>query len=342
MFKRILVPLDGSALAEKALPTAARLARASGGTVILLRVISPPVEYGYGASYMIYTPLNVLEEVMEADQADARRYLEGVAASHVLEGVHIQLEVRMGMTVPMIFSIIDSERIDLIVMSSHGRTGFKRWFLGSVAQKVVRHSPVPVLLLRAHEAMTTGLLPYMERPLRVLVPLDGSVVAKAALVPAIHVIAALAAPGQGAIHLVRVVKVDTLPGEVLGPEDKEHMLHRAKTYLQSVVGHIREGLAAELHVAVTWSVALDRDAATGIIRVAENGEDAEGAGVFGACNMIALSTHGREGLQRWAMGSVAERVLSGTRLPVLIVQPQQVEAESETSEAKIRQAEVRR
>lgn len=338
MFKRILVPLDGSALAEKALPVAARLARASGGSVILLRVVSPPVEYAYGAAYMLYTPMNVLEEVMEADQADARRYLQGVAASHVLEGVHVQLEVHMGLTVPVIFSIIDSQRIDLIVMSSHGRTGFKRWLLGSVAQKVARHSPVPVLLLREGEAMATGLRPYVERPLRVLVPLDGSLLAKAALLPAIHVIAALAAPGQGAIHLVRVVKLDTLPGEVLDPEDKEHLLHRAKTYLQSVVGHLREGLAAELYVAVTWSVALDRDAATGIIRVAENGEDAQGAGVFGGCNVIALSTHGRGGLQRWAMGSVAERVLSGTRLPVLIVQPQQVE--SEISEANIRQAEV--
>ncbi len=145
-------------------------------------------------------------------------------------------------------------------------------------------------------------------------------------------------PGEGAIHLVHIVKLDTLSGEVLDPEDKEHMLQRAKTYLQSVVGHVREGLAAELHVTVTWSVALDRDAATGIIRVAENGEDAQGAGVFGACNMIALSTHGRGGLQRWAMGSVVERVLSGTRLPVLIVQPQQVAAESETSETKIRHA----
>jgi nucleotide-binding universal stress UspA family protein len=308
--------------------------------VILLRVVSPLVEYTNGATYTIYTPTDTPEEVIGADQVDARHYLKDVAASSVLEGVHTQLEIYTGMAAPMILAVTASEHIDMIVMSSHGRTGFKRWLLGSVAQNVARHSPVPVLLLREREAMATGLHPYMEHPLRVLVPLDGSLLAKAALLPAIHVIAALAAPGQGAIHLVRVVKLDTLPGEVLDPEDKEHMLHRAKTYLQSVVGHLREGLAAELHVAVTWSVALDRDAATGIIRVAENGEDAEGAGVFGACNMIALSTHGRGGLQRWAMGSVAERVASGTRLPVLIVQPQQVE--SETSEAKIRQAEVRR
>ncbi len=338
MFKRILVPLDGSALAEQALPTAARLARASGSCVILLRVVSPPVEYSNGAAYMIYTPTNVLEEVIEADQADARRYLEGIAASHVLEGIHTQLEVHTGRAAPMIFAMTDAQHIDVIVLSSHGRTSFKRWFLGSVAQKVIRHSSVPVLLLRKREGSTAALYPYIERPLRVLVPLDGSMIAKAALVPAINMIAALAAPGQGAIHLVRVVKLDTLPGEVLDSETKERILHKAKTYLQSVAGHLHEGLAAQLKVAVTWSVVLGGDAAISILRVAENGEDAEGAGVFGGCDVIALSTHGRGGLQRWAMGSVTERVLSGTRLPVLIVEPQHMEHEA--SEAKIPHADM--
>jgi len=156
----------------------------------------------------------------------------------------------------------------------------------------------------------------------VLVPLDGSVLAKAALKPAAQLAAALAAPAQGAIHLVRVVKRDTLPGEVLDPVTKEHLLHKAKTYLAAVSGHVREGIAAELKLAVTWSIALDTDAADAIIRVAEIGEDPEGSGVFGGCDLIALATHGRGGLQRWAMGSVAERVLAGTTLPVLIVRPQ--------------------
>jgi nucleotide-binding universal stress UspA family protein len=89
-----------------------------------------------------------------------------------------------------------------------------------------------------------------------------------------------------------------------------------------VSGHVREGIAAELKLAVTWSIALDTDAADAIIRVAEIGEDPEGSGVFGGCDLIALATHGRGGLQRWAMGSVAERVLAGTTLPVLIVRPQ--------------------
>ena len=341
MFQRILVPLDGSALAEQALPTAARLARSAGGSVILLRAVKPPVEYAGGATYMIYTPLDTLERLMKEEEAEARRYLEEVAASPVLEGVHTQLEVYTGLATPMIMFVTETQKIDLIVMSSHGRTGLRRWVLGSVAQKVARSSSVPVLLLRDHGPATAGPHPYVERPLRVLVPLDGTVVAKAALQPAAQLMRALAAPGQGAMHLLRVVKNEAKPGELLDATAKEERLHKAKMYLQSATSHLREGLegkAAELKLTVTWSVTLNTDVASAIISVAENGEDAEGAGVFGGCDIIALSTHGREGLQRLVMGSITERVLNGTRLPLLIVRPHL--SEHGASEAEIQRAEV--
>jgi len=260
-------------------------------------------------------------QALTDEVADATHYLECIDASSYLQGVETTVEAHYGSAASTILSLADSKEFDLIVMCSHGRTGLKRWVLGSIAEKVVRLSPVPVLVLRDHGTPSPGPLPYMERPLRILVSLDGSVIAKAALAPAMQLVSALAAPGQGAIHLVRVVKYDLLPGEILDPEARERLLHKAKVYLQSVTGHVRAGLAAGLKLAVTWSIALDNDAAAAIITVAENGEDAEGAGVFGGCDLIALSTHGRGGLQRWAMGSVTERVLSGTRLPLLIVRP---------------------
>ncbi|MEO8956958.1 MAG: universal stress protein [Ktedonobacteraceae bacterium] len=324
MFERIVVPLDGSTLAEQALATAARLARASDGVVILLRVVSPPAEYANGSTFMNYTPTNVLAKVMEADLVDAKLYLEAVAASSTLQGVHTQLQVHGGVAASLIFSTAYSQHCDLIVMSSHGRTGLRRWLLGSVAQKVVLNSSIPVLIVREQKASTTNDTSpqsYVERPLRVLVPLDGSVLARAALRPAAQLITALAAPGQGAIHLTRVVKHERQPGEVLDELTREHLLHEAKTYVQSVADQMREGLISAFNGTVTWSVVLDNDTAAAIIREAENGEDAEGAGVFEGCDIIALSTHGRKGLQRFAMGSVTERVLNGTRLPVLIVCP---------------------
>jgi nucleotide-binding universal stress UspA family protein len=331
MFKSILVPLDGSTLSERAIPVAARMARASGAEVVLLRVVRPRVEYRYGA-YLVQMPSSTIENMVQTDLDDAARYLESVAAASDLTGVHTTTEVDSGSAAAMILQTVQARHIGLVVMSSHGDTGIKRWVLGSVAQKVARHASAPVLVLRdqGKQVGGDGPHPYMERPLRVLVPLDGSACAKAALVPAAQLVAELAAPGRGAIHLVRVMKPEGLHG---GQEDvdamtREALLHKPKTYLHSITEHLREGIASELKLAVTWSVALDTDIAHAIIRVAENGEDAEGVGVFGGCDLIAMSTHGRGGLQRWAMGSVTERVLQGTRLPLLIVRPPRVESKS--------------
>jgi nucleotide-binding universal stress UspA family protein len=135
------------------------------------------------------------------------------------------------------------------------------------------------------------------------------------------------------MHLVWVIKPQPLHGgQELDPTTKEHMLQRAKKYLDSITEYLRGSIAAQLKLTVTWSVAIDTDAASAIIRVAENGEDAEGSGVFGGCDIIAMATHGRGGLQRWAMGSVTERVLQGTKLPLLIVRAQNKTSESEVNE----------
>ncbi len=103
-------------------------------------------------------------------------------------------------------------------------------------------------------------------------------------------------------------------------------LSRVEPYLDQTIELIRQGtLAPEIskqHIAVRWLVALDTDVAKGIVRMAETGEDAEGADrLAGACQLIAMSTHGRGGLQRLAMGSVTERVLHSTKRPILVVRP---------------------
>jgi nucleotide-binding universal stress UspA family protein len=121
---------------------------------------------------------------------------------------------------------------------------------------------------------------------------------------------------------------------------KENTLHRAKTYLTSIADHLREGPLAALKLTITWSVAVDDDVAHAIIHMAENGEDAEGAGVFGRCDLIAIATHGRGGFEHWVLGSITERVLGATKLPILIVRPGVTEFNrlsdgGETSEAPI-------
>lgn len=321
MFKRILVPLDGSERAERAIPVAARLAHATGGSITFLRVVTAAIDAAWS---MLEAPM-LMQHTLDTEQTRAMDYLTQLATMQELAGVEIHTRVFSGVPAQHILAVAHTEQIDLIVLCSHGYSGMTRWTLGSVAEKVARSAPIPVLVLR--EGGPVPARPHSDaiRPLRALVALDGSLLAKAALEPAASLIAALAAPAQGALHLVRVVKPVNPESEEKDPEEREHFLHKAKTYLSTTVEHLREGLiapaVADLTLAVSWSVAVDTDVAEAIVRVAENGEDAEGAGVFGGCDVIAMATHGRSGIQRWAMGSITERVLYATKLPLLIVRP---------------------
>jgi nucleotide-binding universal stress UspA family protein len=323
MFQRILVPLDGSTRAERAIPVAARIARASRGSVILVRVVSTIIEFW---PYMAPQPA-LTQMANDTALTGAEQYLSAVSKT-IVDDIPTETVALFGPPAPTILAAAHSHQADLIVLCSHGYTGMTRWLLGSVAEKVARHSAVPVLILREGGAVPAGPHPDATRPLRALVPLDGSVHAKTALEPAASLIAALAAPAPGALHLVRVVKPLTAEYEAKNFKERvesEQFLHKAKSYLSMTVEHLHERLIApaiaDLNLTITWSVAVDTDVAEALIRLAENGEDAEGAGVFGGCDVIAMATHGYSGVQRWAMGGLTERVLGATKLPLLIVRP---------------------
>lgn len=323
MFKRILVPLDGSTRAERAIPVAARIARASGGAVILVRVESRArALWPSMAPQPAGTAMATTTALTEAEQ-----YLS-VASKTIPDDIPTETMALFGPPAPTILAAAHSCQADLIILCSHGYTGMTRWVLGSVAEKVARHCAVPVLVLRESGAVPAGPHPDATRPLRALVPLDGSVHAQTALEPAAFLIAALAAPAPGALHLVQVVK--PLPGadeanHFTERVDSEAFLHKAKSYLGMTVEHLHERLlaptVANLNLTITWSVAVDTDVAQALIRLAENGEDAEGAGVFGGCDVIAMTTHGYSAMQRWALGGMTERVLGATTLPLLLVRP---------------------
>lgn len=334
MFQRILVPLDGSVRAERAIPVAARMASASGGSVIAVQVVN--ISLDMWPTPALAPQPTLTQTIVDADSAEAERYLAGLTVSSDLREIPTETTVQFGPTASTILSTAYSYNADVIVMCSHGYTGMTRWVLGSVAEKVARHASIPVLILRESGPVPVGPRPAHIGSFRVLVPLDGSVRAKAALTPAAYLATALAGSTQGTLHLVRVVKPAPEVGEVES-EEREHILHKAKSYLGSITQHLREGLVAPAiaahKLAITWSVAVDADAAEAIVRVAENGEDAEGAGIFGGCDVIAMATHGRTGLQHWVMGSVTERVLNATRLPLLIVRPPDMMEQSHLSMA---------
>ncbi len=318
MFKRILVPLDGSARAESAIPLAARLARASGGSIFLAQVATIPV------MYESYNGASIVGEMLDTEVQNAEDYLQGEKACETLSGIPVEASVLVGAPAQTLLRVATMFKADLIVMTSQGRAGVKRWLLGSVAQKIARHSPIPVLVLRETGAMPTGTR-YLDSPVRALVTLDGSALAKTALEPAAQLVAALSSPNSGALHLLRVVRTPAFHGKKVTAQDiqqaQEQALHRARIYMESVVEHLREGPLGKLNLSITWSVMLGEDVAETIVESGVIGEDAGKGSVSGRCALMAMATHGRTGMQHWALGSTTERVLSATHLPLLIVRP---------------------
>lgn len=317
MFQHLLVPLDGSSRAEQALPVAARLARASGGTITLFTVIGMAPE---AISYHMTGPF-LPQTVFKQDLVQAHTYLDQVARRSILAGLALEQQVDLGDPAATILSYAENQAIDLIVVSSHGYTGMKRWLLGSVAEKIARHAPVPVLILREGEPLHTHLRFDGMCAVRALVPLDTSARAQDAIPPAAALVAQLSAAEHGQLQLAQIV---VLP-QGAGSEEQQALLRQANQNLETVSQSIRDGLMAhvgpDLHLRLCQAVSTDSDIAEGIVRMAEDGEpDAMTTGAQ-RCDLIALTTHGASGVHRWAVGSIAERVLHATTLPLLMVRP---------------------
>lgn len=303
MFKRVLVPLDGSERAERAIPLAARIAGASGGVVVLARVAPTPVEYG-----PVFAP-NLSADVIDAEQREFAGYLAEVAELPVLSGIETETKVLAGSPALTILRAIEEKKIDLVVMTSHGRTGLSRWVLGSVAQHIAQSAPVPVLVLREHGPDLIDAYRGADSA-RMLVPLDGSPLAEAAITPAAALLAAVAR--RGILHLSIVV----MPFEARTKDMPQALImDGANDYLSRVAADIRKEWPG---VTVSWNIAVGVDPAETIIRIAEGRETGEQTG-DPEYDAIAMATHGRTGVAHWAFGSVTERVLHGTTLPLLIV-----------------------
>jgi nucleotide-binding universal stress UspA family protein len=314
MFQRILVPLDGSTRAEGAIPIAARLAQASGGSVILLHMAAPPVSSG-----KFSPPQEYPKEGTDEELAEAQEQLKILAQSGELSGITTEVHTLVGIVAPTILAAIQALHADLIVMWSHGHTGLLRWRLGSVTHKLVPHCPVPVLVLRDE-----GTVPAAAdgQPLRALVPLDGSPLSESALLPAAQLVTALARSSPRGVQLLRVVDIPPSYGKFRSTVDshfdaemRAEVKREDEQYLDAVAKRFSEGELAKYQLAVTTTVAIDPDVAEAIVQVAERAGGPESSGA----QLIVMATHGRGGLQLWAMGSVAERVLHTTRLPLLVV-----------------------
>ncbi len=142
MYNKVLVPLDGSSLAEAALPHARALAECTNAQVVLLRVAIDP-----GAEFAFADP-SIAEPLVEQMETEAKKYLSAVARELYRDGFKVSTMMREGPVAETILDVAAEIGADVIVMCTHGRTGPARWLMGSIADRVVRGSKVPVMLIR--------------------------------------------------------------------------------------------------------------------------------------------------------------------------------------------------
>jgi nucleotide-binding universal stress UspA family protein len=290
MMQTILLPLDGSSLAQEAIPYAAGLAKRSGARIVLIRATRA-------------------HTILDVDPSDAQlgmisraeRDLEATAAQLREDGVEAEPHVYYDSPLPAILDAARRHHAELIVMSTHGRSGLGRMMYGSVADDVLRHAEVPVLLIPTtiDHAWPT------ERPLSILVPLDGSDLAEEALGSA----EVLAEQLGARLHLLRIVEPPTYPlygdGYVYVPFDEDAERGAAQQYLEQLAGRLREsGKQVEIEVLVGLP-------STVIANVARERQ----------VDVIAMATHGRGGLARLVLGSVATGTLQRTHAPLLLTRP---------------------
>jgi nucleotide-binding universal stress UspA family protein len=286
MYERILVPLDGSELAEGAIPYAEAIATKSGGEVLL---------------FTVCTPGDCLERPLRA-------YLDKKRDQFSSSGVRASSLVATGDVATEILDSAERNAVSLIIISTHGYSGVSRWALGNVANKVLRSSRIPTLLVRASEGATA---PVMENLRTILVPLDGSIFAEA-IVPYAETLALSMDSNVVLLRIVEPVKLPRLDsyGHWLDLEKYEKDLQaeaesKARLYLSE-----KEIALRQTGVRVSSIYLLGYPAQT-ILEYAE----AQPAG------LTALSTHGFSGVTRWAYGSVASRIVEGSSRPVLVVRP---------------------
>ena len=309
MIRSILVPLDGSPFGEHALPLAAWIARRAPAHLHLVRVHQP-------IPAMAVEGIVIPGNIEQALRQDEKAYLTGVVGRLRDEvGLPADAALLDGDIATAICDGATAAKADLVVLCTHGRGTLGRFWLGSVADELIRLLPMPVLLVRPTEGpVDLNAPPTIER---ILLPLDGTPLAEQMIEPAF----ALGKMMDATIALVRVIKpatqlaylhetmhfdkeADSILHQIRTLED--HLRVDAKAYLDRVAAGLRgRDVRVETHVMA------DEQPAVGILREASS---------F-AADLIALETHGRRGLSRVLMGSVADKVIRGGHLPVLLHRP---------------------
>lgn len=316
MYRSILVPLDGSALAEQALPLAAEISCRAGATLRLVHVVESADRDLFDSDGLP----GLDQSPHPPDTGPMHAYLDRTGASLAdRPGLRIDTAVlpcahggvRSGTVAQTLADRIVANGGDLVVMTTHGRGGLARLWLGSVADQLVRQSTVPIILLRPRADEPPAALPECWR---ILIPLDGSALAERVLEHAL-VFGQLFRAEYTLLHvtspfILAPPLIADVHGNIPEPEDRIEMVRRRGEAAERYLSDLAERLAAEGHDVAT-RVVCARQSAAGIL------EDARAH----ATDLVALATHGRAGMARLMIGSVADKVLRGAETPLLLYRP---------------------
>ena len=293
MYRSILVPVDGSKLAERALSLAIPLAEQHGATLVLLHAHEPITALVIGGGAPVRD--TALDETHRAEQA---AYLDKLAKRTAkLTSAPVTAVFREAKVVPAIQAVVASHEVGLVVMSTHGRGGFQRFWLGSVADALVRAATVPVLLVRGARPVAkrlVGQAPF----LRVVVPVDGSERAE----EAVQAASALLGQAPARLTLLHVVHPMTAAASQNLKRDPEDEV--VKGYLEPL---------ARATATATLEVRIDVKVDHNIARVVNEAVETHDA------DLIAIAGQGMTGAQRFVVGSVADKLIRTAPVPVLVV-----------------------
>ena len=298
MYRNIMVPVDGSSFSREAVLQGVRIAEGCGATLRLVRVGTTPA--------LISSPEALSPGVEAFENHRARELADLYQIANECRGsstANVTASLLDGPVSDALEGYIARHRVDLVVMRSHTRRGLARVWFGSVADKLIRHTGVPVLIVRPPSLATA--LESGFRFKRILVPLDGSALAERSL----HAAVTLARLDGAAVTLLRIVPSAHSPGSQLqsplGPASHAAVTE-AQTYLNSLVPTLRES-----NLGILPKVLIADDVAGAILQTTESHE----------IDLIAIATHGRGALARVATGSVADRLMRESAISTLVVHP---------------------
>jgi nucleotide-binding universal stress UspA family protein len=319
MLERIMVPLDGTRFAEAALPGALSLAKRDGAALRLVRVWQPMASLIDSADW-----IQQVEEWEERHREEDRRYMTEVARrlGEAL-GRTVSIKYLIGRPDEELARAAEEMKMDLVVMATHGHGPVSRFWLGSVADRYVRRSTVPVLLVRPAEDVPEVELAAAEPFRKILVPLDGSTLAEQALQKSVLV---GSTPAGAEITLLSVVG---FPVPMATPEggvvlDSKELLEAQSRTAQDHLDRMEERIAdwgckvtkRVIPNPVTWKAIVDFATA-------------------GKYDVIAMATHGRGGAARVLLGSVADKVMRSSPVPTLLFHPERPEPKEQGAQEQL-------